>query len=203
MEGVRPQEVGSQPAQAVTHQHPPLGLACGVPAGLGPTSALDFTAALSPHCGLLSVTAALSPLWPCHCHWVMLLQARAACTCAFRRQVSGSGRWPLSTSQVPGVTGVTGPHLPASGTRQPLSLSSGWAWHVLDGPERSSHLHRHPPDHIQRGYPGSPGRREGLAWGLGSRGHALRLPGASPVPGLPPATLTPAERAPSGLWSRP
>ena len=53
------------PAQTVTHQHPPLGLAWAW-AGLGPTSALDFTAALSPHCGLVTVITAFSPsLWPC------------------------------------------------------------------------------------------------------------------------------------------
>ena len=62
------------PAQTVIHQHPPLGLARAW-AGLGPTSALDFTAALSPHCGLVTslqpchLTVTLSPsLWPCHHH---------------------------------------------------------------------------------------------------------------------------------------
>ena len=73
------------PAQTVTHQHPPLGLAWAW-AGLGPTSALDFTAALSPHCGLVTVITAshhhcglvtvimalsshcdlVVSLWPCH-----------------------------------------------------------------------------------------------------------------------------------------
>ena len=64
------------PAQTVTHQHPPLGLAWAW-AGLGPTSALDFTAALSPHCGLVTVITAFSPsLWPCRLTVALSLSLR-------------------------------------------------------------------------------------------------------------------------------
>ena len=190
----------------MTHQHPPLGLACGVPAGLGLTSALDLLqpchlpAALSPPGGLVTSR------WPCHCHWVTLLQARAACTCAFRRQVSGSGRCPSPQVKSPESQvwalcqpAPTSPHLELAAAVSTAQAGPGMSWMVRN----AFPLHCHPPAHIWRGYPGCPGGREGLAWGRGSRGHALGPPGASPGPGLPPAALTPAERAPSGLRSRP
>ena len=164
---------------------------------LGPC---HLTVVSSPHCGLgpasvLHLTVALSPLRPCHCHWVMLLQARAPCTCPFRRRVSGSGRWPLSISKVPRVTGVgtvtASPHLPTSGARQQLSTAQagpGVSWMVWNVVPTCTAAHSHPEGCTQ-----DPWSEERASVGPGKQ---RACSGASPGPGLPPTTLNPAEGAP-------
>ena len=156
---------------------------------LGP---YHLTVVSSAHCGLgpasvLHLTVALSPLRPCHCHWVMLLQARAPCTCPFRRRVSGSGRWPLSISKVPRVTGVgtvtATPRLPASGARQQLSTAQagpGVSWMVWNAVPTCTAARSHPEGHTQ-----DPWAEERASVGPGKQRACSAAPRSLPRPGSP------------------
>lgn len=94
---------------------------------------------------------------------------------------------PLSTSQVPGVTGVgtvqPGPPPSRIWNRQQLSLQLrlGLACPGWSGQRFPPACHPH--THLE-GYPGCPGGREGLVWGLGSRGMPWG-PQEPPRPGSP------------------
>ena len=95
---------------------------------------------------------------------------------------------PLSTGQVPGVTGVgtvpAGPHLPASGTGSSCLYSPGWAWHVLDGPERVPTALPPARSHLE-GVPRMPGRKRGPGVGPGKQRACPGAPRSLPRPGSP------------------